>query len=275
MKFLKILKEYNQAIIKENQKLKSIYETLLKESDGEDVKLATECDLSEDTETTNEDDLLSGPEFFAEGGETDDEGTENVAEGVKAGAAGAAIGAIAGGPVGAAIGGALGAACEEREEDSGENAGELTTEMMSAAEFFEEADAETDTNTDTDTETANECDVTEAAVEPKMDPEDFFDIHEGDDDENTVTETSTDKVEETEEAQRAAEFFAEADKKCPECGKEPCECPSDELKEAEADKTTGELAEVEEKSEVKPEDDAALEESLKEYRKNNAHLFNG
>jgi hypothetical protein len=44
MKFLKILKEYNQAIIKENQKLKSIYETLLKESDGEDVKLATECD---------------------------------------------------------------------------------------------------------------------------------------------------------------------------------------------------------------------------------------
>ena len=32
----KILKEYNQAIIKENQKLKSIYETLLKESEGDE-----------------------------------------------------------------------------------------------------------------------------------------------------------------------------------------------------------------------------------------------
>ena len=79
MKFLKILKEYNQAIIKENQKLKSIYETLLKESDGEDVELDTEYDVSEaesdndeagedeGSEKTNEaDEMMTAEEFFSE-----------------------------------------------------------------------------------------------------------------------------------------------------------------------------------------------------------------
>ena len=85
MKFLKILKEYNQAIIKENQKLKSIYETLLKESDGEDVELDTECDVSEaedtaeedeDSEKTNEaDEMMTAEEFFKEA--EDDEASED------------------------------------------------------------------------------------------------------------------------------------------------------------------------------------------------------
>ena len=82
MKFLKILKEYNQAIIKENQKLKSIYETLLKESEG-DEDLDTECDVSETDDTaedtglddaaddaeekTNEaDEMMTAVEFFKE-----------------------------------------------------------------------------------------------------------------------------------------------------------------------------------------------------------------
>lgn len=43
MKFLNILKEYNNAIIKENKRLKSIYNTLLRESE-DDLECVDETD---------------------------------------------------------------------------------------------------------------------------------------------------------------------------------------------------------------------------------------
>jgi hypothetical protein len=153
---------------------------------------------------------------------------------------------------------------------------------MSAEEFFKEADeAATEDSEKTDDADTNECDVSEGDV-IKMSPEEFFDINEDDaedvekneydvseaeKEEKEIAENSSNeeaKVDE-EELMTAEEFFKEAE--CPKCKKDPCECPVDE--------TTEDSSEKEENIDETDTDDEKLEESLKEYRKNNAHLFNG
>ena len=81
----------------------------------------------------------------------------------------------------------------------------------------------------------------------------------------------------------AEEFFKEAE--CPKCGKDPCECPVDEAeKKDDAEKKEEDISEGDkdedaekdpvDESDAEEDDDKELAESLKEYRKNNAHLFN-
>ena len=45
MKLIDIMKRYNKCILKENAKLRSIYNTLIRECDGADAE--NECDVSE------------------------------------------------------------------------------------------------------------------------------------------------------------------------------------------------------------------------------------
>ena len=101
-------------------------------------------------------------------------------------------------------------------------------------------------------------------------------------DEDLIAEDINEEDEESEKA-RAEEFFKEAE--CPKCGKDPCECPVDEAeKKDDAEKKEEDISEGDkdedaekdpvDESDAEADDDKELAESLKEYRKNNAHLFN-
>ena len=85
MKLLESLKQYNKLVLKENAKLKSIYESLLKESgeEDEDVKVeeteeTADKDAGEKTEESDQtfaeaDEMMSAAEFFKDSEDVDED----------------------------------------------------------------------------------------------------------------------------------------------------------------------------------------------------------
>ena len=85
MKLLESLKQYNKLVLKENAKLKSIYESLLKESgeEDEDIKVeeaeeTTDKNAGEKTEESDQtfseaDEMMSAAEFFKDSEDVDED----------------------------------------------------------------------------------------------------------------------------------------------------------------------------------------------------------
>ena len=85
MKLLESLKQYNKLVLKENAKLKSIYESLLKESGEEDEDVKVEeteetagKDAGEKTEESDQtfaeaDEMMSAAEFFKDSEDVDED----------------------------------------------------------------------------------------------------------------------------------------------------------------------------------------------------------
>lgn len=105
MKFLKILKEYNQAIIKENQRLKRVYATLVRESEEDNENLDGE-----------EQEFIEPP---AEGNSEEDD-TEETADG------------------GNPDGGIAGSSDDEDGEEEGSQENESDNILQSGDEFYDE-----------------------------------------------------------------------------------------------------------------------------------------
>ena len=154
MKLIDIMKRYNKCILKENAKLRSIYNTLIRECDGADAE--NECDVSErDGKEENECDAneaegtkMSIAEFL---GECDKE------DGAKEGATDECD--------------ACGDdSCKDGEKcglKEGEDEIEEDEELISKKEFYaaNESDKEDETNEDEEIEEENEEEISEEAEE--------------------------------------------------------------------------------------------------------------
>ena len=235
MKLIDIMKRYNKCILKENAKLRSIYNTLIRECDGADTdnefdvsecgdKEENECDVNE-TEGTK----MSVAEFLGECGK------ENPADD-----------------------------SSEKEQIDEVNDGDL----MTAEEFFgggkTKAD-ECDACGDDSCKNGEKCGLKE---------DDDEKIEEEDDDEEIEEEDNDEEIEEDEELISKKEFYAaneSDDEKIEEEDDEEIEEEDEDAKEIEED----EDAEKDVTESKKNDKEAKLSESLeKHYRAANRKLFN-
>lgn len=314
MKFFNILKEYNNAIIKENKRLNNIYKTLLRESgddldDISDTEAIDDCDILEkdddanpencDDSSCNEDDfdemleasiedkssevteddttdndLLVASEFFREN-EDEDVATNEVED----------------------LDDSETAEYNEAKRFFAED-GELDTqkknssseELMSAEEFFAEGD-----EGDEDDEDDEDGDLKENTDDLMTADEFFGTTNEAEDDEtNEDSLISKDKVingssknnkkcDETEKKLISAmDIFrsspaneAEEDQKSDDDGDDTVKTESKEESDKEESDKKEQSKEEPTKDQSDDKDDDTLKESLREYRRNNAHLFIG
>ena len=82
MKLLSVLKQYNKCILRENAKLKRIYNTLIKESEAADETCETDDDVVEcgDTDVEEAEEMLPADEFFSKAGVSETEDEDGVEE---------------------------------------------------------------------------------------------------------------------------------------------------------------------------------------------------
>lgn len=332
MKFFNILKEYNNAIIKENKRLNSIYKSLLREcgddlDDLPDTEAIDDCDVSEkdddaslkncddsscneenfdemleasrkdksskDTEDdTPDNDLLVASEFFKEC-DDEDAATNEVEDLNDSGTA--EYDEVA----------RFFAEDDEDDEDDEEVDAQKKKssdeELMSAEEFFAEDDKDAEDDEDDEVNEDDEddkedddlkenTDSKKSSSDDLMTAEEFFDTaNEAEDDEtNEDSLISKDKV---------INGSSKNDKKCDETEKKLISAmdifkssPANEAEEdqkgdddtvktepkeelAKEEPVKKEPAKEESTKDQSDEKDAALKESLREYRRNNAHLF--
>lgn len=246
MKLIDIMKRYNKCILKENAKLRSIYNTLIRECDGADVD--NECDVSEcgdkeendcdvnETEGTK----MSVAEFLGECGK------ENGADD-----------------------------SSEKEQIDEVNDGDL----MTAEEFFGGGKPADDGKTKADECDACGDDSCKNGEKCGLKEDDDEEIEEEDDEE--IEEEDDEKIEEDEELISKKEFYAaneSDDEEIEEEDDEEIEESDDEEIEESDDEEIEEEDEDAEKdvTESKKKDkEAKLSESLeKHYRAANRKLFN-
>ena len=316
MKFFNILKEYNNAIIKENKRLNSIYKTLLRESgddldDISDTEAIDDCDILEkdddvnpencDDSSCNEDDfdemleasiedkssevtkddtadndLLVASEFFRENEdevEDEDAATNEVED----------------------LDDSETAEYDEakrffaKDDEDGkvdtQKKNSSSDELMSAEEFFAEDDKDDEDDKDGDLK-KNTDDL--------MTADEFFGTtNEAEDDEtNEDSLISKDKVingssknnkkcDETEKKLISAmDIFrsspaneAEEDQKSDDDVDDTVKTESKEESDKEESDKKEPSKEESTKDQSDDKDDDTLKESLREYRRNNAHLF--
>ena len=238
MKLIDIMKRYNKCILKENAKLRSIYNTLIRECDGADAE--NECDVSEcgdkeeNERDTNEAEgtKMSIAEFLGECGK------ENGADD-----------------------------SSEKEQIDEVNDGDL----MTAEEFFGGGKPVDDGKTK-----ADECDVCgddsckngekcglKEDDDEEIEEEDDEKIEEEDDEE--IEEEDDEEIEEDEELISKKEFYAANESDDEEIEEEDDEEIEEEDDDAEKDVTESK----------KNDKEAKLSESLeKHYRAANRKLFN-
>ena len=190
MKLIDIMKRYNKCILKENAKLRSIYNTLIRECDGADAE--NECDANEAEGTK-----MSIAEFL---GECDKE------DGAKEGATDECD--------------ACGDdSCKDGEKcglKEGEDEIEEDEELISKKEFYaaNESDKEDKTNEDEEIEEEDEEEIAEEAEEEisEEDEETEKETNEDEDAEKDVTESKKDDKE-TELSESLEDHYRAANRK--------------------------------------------------------------
>ena len=255
MKFLDVIKKYDNILVKENKALMKVYKFLLKEAAEDSLDNETEKtdDIEKEAEeldneatntanTTQEDNeknsgLVDAAKFFGqveekEGDTTDDSNTD---------------------------------------DSNTETSDESSTDIMDEGDFFNIAEKDKDgedgeddketpppTKNDNDETTSEGCDEKEDNSIP---PGKFF---------QEEDETQTNEGELT-----AEDEFFEADK-CEVCGKEKCICGEAEKDgdgKKEDDSAKKQPADDSDKKQPVDEADKELAESLKTFVKTNKHLF--
>lgn len=325
MKFFNILKEYNNAIIKENKRLNSIYKSLLREcgddlADISDTEAIDDCDVLEKDDEANlkncddddsscneadfdemlevsrkdnsskdtDNDLLVASEFFRECG--DEDAATNEVEDLN-------DSRTAENDEVAKFFAEDDEDNEENEEVDSQKKKSSDEELMSAEEFFAEDDEDDkDDKDDKDDDLKENTDSKKGSSDDDlMTAEEFFDTtNETEDDEtNEDSLMSKDKVI---NGSSKTDKINKKDNKCDETEKKLISAmdifKSSPANEAEEDQEDDDAVKTEPKKEpakeepVKKEpakeetakdqsdeEDDTLKESLREYRRNNAHLF--